>query len=90
MPHENFDDIIAKHPRQSYFDDILWTYNRGKVNQTRKKLELLNLITNSPNVVKAMREYTNQISQLKKYDGYTEKQLIDVTESRVKEYATEM
>jgi hypothetical protein len=90
IPQENYDDIIAKHPSQTYFDDILWSYNRGKLNKQRKESEVLSIITNAPNVVKAMRDYIETTTFRKKYDGYSDKELMEVAETKVHEYAKEM
>jgi len=89
-PREDFDDVIAKQPRQTYFDDILWTYNRGKLNKVRKQEEIINTITSAPSVVKAMREYTENKAFRKRYEGYSDHDINEVAVLKVKEYATEM
>lgn len=90
MPQENYDDVIAKNPKQSYFEDIMWTYSRGKIVKIRKQAEIMSMISNAPSVVKAMNEYIDNPSFRKKYEGYSEKELMNLAAAKVNEYASEM
>lgn len=90
LPSENFDDVIAKRPRQTYFDDILWASSRGKLHVNRKQEDIINLISNSPNIQKAMLEYQMSSEFLQAYPGYTEEELTQVAKAKVRQYASEL
>ena len=90
IPQENFDDVMARQPSITYFDDILWSYNRGKISKTRQQSEVIGMIMNAPNVVKSMIEFVEYNSTQKKYQGYNDSELMGLAEARVKEYASEL
>ena len=90
VPREDFDDVIAKRPSQTYFDDILWATSRGKTSIVRKQKDIINTISNSPSVKKAVLDHIADPEFRQAYAGYTDLELTKVAEGLVTEYATEL
>ena len=90
LPDENFNDVIAKKPGQTYFNDILWASNRGKVKIVRKQKDVVSVILNSPNVHKAMQKHINSTKFQSENQSLTEKESLKIVEKDVKLFADEL
>ena len=86
VPQEDFDDVIAKRPSQTYFNDIFWAYNKGKVDKVRGQKEIAQIIISSPNIQKAMTDFINNPTFKSKHTTYSEAEQIKIVEGKVSEY----
>lgn len=86
VPQADFDDVIAKRPSQTYFNDIFWAYNKGKVDKARKQKEVIQMIITSPNIQKAMADYISNPAFKSKHITYSEAEQIKLVEGKVFEY----
>lgn len=90
MPKEDFDDVIAKRPGQTYFNDIFWAYSRGRIEKARSHKEVMSIIVNSPNVQKAMGEFILNPAFRKSHLGYSDSEAMKIAEAQVYEYSQEI
>lgn len=90
LPQEDFDDVIAKQGKRSYFNDILWASNRGKLHIVRKQKDVINVIINSKEVQKAILEHINSPDFQKLHTGYSESEQMVAAELIVKGMAEEL
>ncbi|CAI2365141.1 unnamed protein product [Moneuplotes crassus] len=86
IPDQDFDNLIAKRRVRTYFDDILWATNRGKIGVTRSYKEAINTIVNSPSVIKAVYEYISTA----KFKNYSEEEAYKKATDQAKEFAQEI
>jgi hypothetical protein len=77
-------------PRQTYFDDILWATNKGKVQITRNEKEVVNVLVNSPKIHKAMLDYILTNAFQTENPKISEEEALVITENLVKDYASEL
>lgn len=90
LPREDFDDVIAKRPNQTYFDDILWASSRGKLHLVRKQSDVMTVICNSRAVQDAMEKYISTPEFQKSNITFKEDEKIEIAQTLVKEYIEEL
>lgn len=90
LPNEDFDDVIAKRPKQTYFNDILWATTRGKINVVRKQKDVIKAIMKSPNLQKALLNHISTPQFQANNPNLPQGEALKIAESQLQHYCEEL